>query len=155
MLRSMLRVASPAGRIGRLSIRILHRVLPVPDLLLLAEVEGRYIDGICGWAKSRFSVLAPDNALIEVIDGLSAYIHERLHSMLGYLRPIKFEANWHAGQSQKAARPAGYGLCGQGQGQTSGSRAIMAFIGAPYGRRLASSCGAPEIARNPPQACVA
>jgi len=39
--------------------------------------------------------------------------------------------------------------------QTSGSRGITAFIGAPCGRRPASSCGGPEAGRNPSRACVA
>jgi putative transposase len=27
----------------------------------------------------------------------------RLHSTLGYVSPMRFEENWHAGQSNKAA----------------------------------------------------
>jgi hypothetical protein len=42
-------------------------------------------------------------AMNEVIDWLTFYNHRRLHSTLGYVSPIRFEANWHAGQSKQAA----------------------------------------------------
>ena len=43
------------------------------------------------------------DAMDEVIDWLTFYNHRRLHSTLGYISPMKFEENWHAGQSKKAA----------------------------------------------------
>ena len=43
------------------------------------------------------------DAMDEVIDWLAFYNHRRLHSTLGYISPMKFEANWHAGQVKKAA----------------------------------------------------
>ena len=39
----------------------------------------------------------------EVIDWLTFYNHRRLHSTLGYISPMRYEANWHAGQSKKTA----------------------------------------------------
>jgi putative transposase len=42
-------------------------------------------------------------AMDEVIDWLTSYNHRRLHSTLGYISPMYFEKNWHAGQSKRAA----------------------------------------------------
>ena len=42
-------------------------------------------------------------AMDEVIDWLTVYNRRRLHSTLGYISPMRFEENWHAGQSKKAA----------------------------------------------------
>lgn len=42
-------------------------------------------------------------AMDEVIDLLTLYNHRRLQSTLGYISPMKFEANWHAGQVGEAA----------------------------------------------------
>jgi transposase InsO family protein len=42
-------------------------------------------------------------AMDEIIDWLTFYNHRGLHSTLGYVSPMRFEENWHAGQSKKAA----------------------------------------------------
>ena len=43
------------------------------------------------------------DAMDEVIDWLAFCNHRRLHCTLGYISPIRFEENWHAGQAKKAA----------------------------------------------------
>lgn len=42
-------------------------------------------------------------AMNEVIDWLTFYNHNRLHSTLNYLSPMQFEQNWHTAQHNKAA----------------------------------------------------
>ena len=42
-------------------------------------------------------------AMDKVIDWLTFYNHRRPHSTLGYVSPMRFEENWHAGQANKAA----------------------------------------------------
>jgi putative transposase len=42
-------------------------------------------------------------AISEVMDWLHFYNQKRLHSTLGYVSPMQFEATWHAGQSKRAA----------------------------------------------------
>ena len=43
------------------------------------------------------------DAMDEVIDWLTFHNHSRLHSTLGYVRPMKFEKRWSAAQQLKAA----------------------------------------------------
>jgi peptidoglycan/xylan/chitin deacetylase (PgdA/CDA1 family) len=62
MLKNLLKIASPAGERGRLSILILHRVLPVADSLFPAEMDAQHFDEVCRWVKSWFTVLPLDEA---------------------------------------------------------------------------------------------
>ena len=38
-----------------------------------------------------------------IIDWLTFYNQRRLHSTLGYISPMRYEENWHAGQANIAA----------------------------------------------------
>lgn len=53
---------SPAGRRGRLSILIFHRVLPSRDPLFPAEVDVTQFERILTWLKQCFNVLPLDDA---------------------------------------------------------------------------------------------
>ena len=48
-------------------------------------------------------------AMDEVIDWLTFYNHRQSHSSLGDVSPMKFKANWRAGQRNKVASPRGDG----------------------------------------------
>jgi len=62
-MRSLLSILSPAGEHGRLSILILHRVLPVADVLFPEEMDAQRFDEVCRWVKSWFTVLPLDEAV--------------------------------------------------------------------------------------------
>ncbi len=63
IFRSAFSLASPAGRRGKLSILIFHRVLPEPDPLFPDEVDARRFDRLLGWIKYWFNVLPLDEAI--------------------------------------------------------------------------------------------
>ena len=42
-------------------------------------------------------------AMDEVVDWLTFYNYQRLHSSLGYLSPMQYEKRWHAAQHKNAA----------------------------------------------------
>lgn len=63
MLRQALSLASPAGRRGRLSILIFHRVLAAPDVLFPDEPDAARFDEICAWVSGWFNVLPLDEAV--------------------------------------------------------------------------------------------
>lgn len=63
MLSPLLSVLSPSGAGARLSILILHRVLPEPDPLDPDGVDARRFDAMCRWMKRWFRVLPLDAAV--------------------------------------------------------------------------------------------
>lgn len=62
MLRHLLAALAPAGRRGRLSILIFHRVVPSPDPLFPGEVDAARFDAICGWLRQWYQVMPLDHA---------------------------------------------------------------------------------------------
>ncbi len=62
LLRSLLRLASPAGPRGRLLVLVLHRVLPGPDPLYPEAMDAERFTEMCRWVDSMFNVLPLDGA---------------------------------------------------------------------------------------------
>lgn len=62
-LKFLLKMASPAGAQGRLSVLIFHRVLAQVDSLFPDEMHARQFDALCGWLKHWFNVLPLDAAV--------------------------------------------------------------------------------------------
>jgi peptidoglycan/xylan/chitin deacetylase (PgdA/CDA1 family) len=69
MLSHLLRALSPAGARGRLSILILHRVLPAVDPLFPDEVDAARFDRMCRWLTQWFNVLPLDEAVHRLSSG--------------------------------------------------------------------------------------
>ncbi|MCP5286917.1 MAG: polysaccharide deacetylase family protein [Burkholderiaceae bacterium] len=69
MLTSVFNLLSPAGARARLSILILHRVLPRLDELDPYAIDAELFDHICGWMKVWFNVLPLDEAVRRLRDG--------------------------------------------------------------------------------------
>ena len=69
MIKKLLSCASSHGQAARLSVLILHRVLPVSDPLFPDEVDARRFDEMCGWVKAWFNVLPLDAAVARLRDG--------------------------------------------------------------------------------------
>ena len=69
MLTSVLSLLSPAGVRARLSILILHRVLPAPDALDPYAADARFFDTLCGWVRQAFRVLPLDEAVRRLRSG--------------------------------------------------------------------------------------
>lgn len=67
--RNALSLVSPAGRRGKLSILIFHRVLPEPDPLFPDEVDAHRFDLVMGWIKEWFNVLPLDEAVERLRQG--------------------------------------------------------------------------------------
>lgn len=62
-------MASPAGAGGRLSILVLHRVLPQPDPMFGETVDARRFDQLCGWLARLFNVLPLPQAASRLAEG--------------------------------------------------------------------------------------
>lgn len=69
MISMLLNALSPAGKRGRLSTLMFHRVLPEPDPLFPSEIDARKFDEICGWVSTWFNVLQLDEALVRLARG--------------------------------------------------------------------------------------
>lgn len=69
MLKSVLQWLSPAGRAGRLSVLIFHRVHAERDPLFPDEPDARRFDEMMGWVKRWFHVLPLDEAIQALRDG--------------------------------------------------------------------------------------
>lgn len=69
MLKQLFGWMSPAGQKARLSVLILHRVLPEPDLLFPDEADASRFNEVCGWVKSWFNVLPLDRAVAHIKAG--------------------------------------------------------------------------------------
>ncbi len=69
LLRGALKMLSPAGAGGKLSIAIFHRVHAEPDPLFPDEPDRRRFDELCRWLKSWFHVLPLDEAVCTLREG--------------------------------------------------------------------------------------
>ncbi len=63
LLRTGLRMLSPGGAGGRLSVLIFHRVTPQPDPLFPDEVDAARFDALLRWIGGWFRVLPLDEAV--------------------------------------------------------------------------------------------
>ena len=62
-MRSLLNLVSPSGAKGRLSVLVLHRVLPEPDLMFADAMHAARFVELCRWVRSMFQVLPLDEAV--------------------------------------------------------------------------------------------
>lgn len=69
MLKQVLGYLSPAGATARLSVIILHRVLPKPDPLFPGEIDARRFEEMCVWLKQWLNILPLDEAIGRFKDG--------------------------------------------------------------------------------------
>jgi peptidoglycan/xylan/chitin deacetylase (PgdA/CDA1 family) len=63
LARALLSTRAPAGKGGRLSTLIFHRVLPAPDPLLPGELDQAGFARLMGWVAGAFNVLPLDEAV--------------------------------------------------------------------------------------------
>lgn len=69
LVKSLLQIASPAGRRARLSVLIFHRVAAQPDPIFPDEMHARRFDEMCSWLKSWFNLLPLDTAVTHLKAG--------------------------------------------------------------------------------------
>lgn len=69
LIKTSLRMASPSGPLGRLSILIFHRVFSEPDPIFPDEMHAHRFDEMCAWLKSWFNVLPLDAAVAHLKSG--------------------------------------------------------------------------------------
>ncbi|MDP3225707.1 MAG: polysaccharide deacetylase family protein [Rubrivivax sp.] len=69
VVRPLLSLASPQGRSGRLSVLVLHRVLPGPDPLYPEAIDAARFRQMCEWLRSLFTVLPLDVAVQHLQSG--------------------------------------------------------------------------------------
>ena len=69
MVQSILKLASPGGKRGRLSVLVLHRVLAEPDPLFPEAMHVARFTELCRWAGSLFHVLPLDDAARRLREG--------------------------------------------------------------------------------------
>ena len=63
MVNRFLKLASPSGTRGRLSVLVFHRVLPGPDPLYPEAMDAARFTEICQWVASMFTVLPLEAAV--------------------------------------------------------------------------------------------
>lgn len=69
LLRLSLRLMSPAGASGRLSIVIFHRIFETTDSIFPGDPDRRRFGELCGWLAAWFRVLPLDEAVRRLADG--------------------------------------------------------------------------------------
>lgn len=69
VIKAMLNMFSPAGRSGRLSVLIFHRVASKLDPIFPGEMHARRFDEVCASIKSWFNVLPLDVAVLHLKSG--------------------------------------------------------------------------------------
>ena len=101
MLHSLLQFASPAGARARLSVLVLHRVLPRHDPLFPEAIDAARFDELCGWLKSLFNVLPLDTAVERLRTG----------SLPARALAISFDDGYADNHSQAMPILVRHGLC--------------------------------------------
>ena len=94
MLKRLLDHLSPAGEGGRLSVLILHRVLPEPDPVCPDELDAAAFERLCGWLQQLFNVIG--HGVTRVSDEIKAKkptAHWTLARFIGLFLPAKRRRN--------------------------------------------------------------